>query len=157
MILVWAAMLSEQVPEMAMADPEKVLGQSDYANYRNIRAISVLFIILGFILVIGGIQLAVQGLNGVETEVPWPAGFALAIVGVAGAVGGISALRGSRRAARLTYVMAAIYLLAIPVGTILGAVMLSGLSRYLASLERLEQREKHEAERRSQAGRLPPR
>jgi hypothetical protein len=61
----------------------------------------------------------------------------MVIVGLAGAIGGIAARRGSRRLSSLVYVMAAIYVFGFPVGTILSVVMFKGLSRYLDSVEQL--------------------
>jgi hypothetical protein len=54
-------------------------------------------------------------------------------------VGGIAALRGNRQWAKLAYVMAVPYLLGFPIGTIMSYIMLSGLSRYLDSKERIKQ------------------
>jgi hypothetical protein len=59
------------------------------------------------------------------------------MVGLMGCVGGIAALCGNRRLAPLAYVMAAVYILGFPVGTILSFVMLTGLSRYLDSSDKL--------------------
>lgn len=46
-------------------------------------------------------------------------------------------LGGNRRWAKLAYVMAVPYLLIIPVGTLVGYVILSGLSGYLESKEKI--------------------
>jgi hypothetical protein len=121
-----------------MANPKKILSKRDYENYRNIRAISVLFVIFGLILFVGGIQIALRVGGGAKSEVPRPAAAVMAICGIAGFVGGIAAIRGRKRWSRVIYFMAILYLAAIPLGTILGFIMLSGLSRYLTSAERLK-------------------
>lgn len=46
-------------------------------------------------------------------------------------------MRGNRRWAPLVYGMAALYVLAFPLGTILSIVMFRGLGRYLDSRERV--------------------
>ena len=118
-----------------MAKPEDVLSASDYKNYRNVRAVSVLFVLLGSILVLGGIGLATDK-NRIPEEQMHPAiAVGIAVAGLAGAVGGVAALRGSRRWAPLVYVMAAVYVFGCPIGTILSFVMFAGLSRYLDSVE----------------------
>jgi len=61
----------------------------------------------------------------------------IAAFGLAGAVGGIATLRGSGRWAPLVYVVAAVNIIFFPIGTIMGYVMLTGLSRYLGSVERI--------------------
>ena len=68
---------------------------------------------------------------------PPAVGIGMAFVGLAGAVGGIAALRGSRRWAPLIYIMASLYLFGFPVGTILSFVLFTGLRRYLDSVDRL--------------------
>ncbi|HEV3081869.1 MAG TPA: hypothetical protein VGY66_18965 [Gemmataceae bacterium] len=74
-----------------------------------------------------------------QRDVPPAAAIGIAIVGLAGVVGGIAALRGNRRWAKLAYVMAVPYLLGFPIGTILSYVVLSGMSQYLDSKERIKQ------------------
>jgi hypothetical protein len=124
-----------------VANPEDVLNPSDYRNYRNIRAVSVLFIVFGSILALG-LVIAITGQppesrRPGEEELPrWAAALG-GIVGLFGAVGGIAARRGNRRLAPLIYVMAFFYLFAIPLGTIMSYVMFKGLPRYLDSVQQL--------------------
>ncbi len=118
-----------------MVNPKDILKPRDYTNYRNIRAVSVLFVVLGVILVIGGYSLATK--KEPEPEMGLAEGVALMVVGAAGVVGGSSVLSGNRKWAWLVKVIAFVYLLAIPVGTILSIVMFAGLSRYLDSMDRL--------------------
>jgi hypothetical protein len=115
---------------------KEVLSADDYANYRNIRAVSVLFVVLGSILVAGGVGLAL-GERGTHEDMHPAVAIGIAIVGMAGAIGGITALRGSRRFAPLVYVMAAVYVFGFPIGTILSIVMFAGLSGYLDSVAQL--------------------
>jgi hypothetical protein len=122
-----------------VANPKDILSPDDYSNYRNVRAVSVLFVVLGSVLVLGGVGLALDE-NKRSQEQMHPAVVAgIALVGLAGAVGGIAALRGSRRWAPLVYVMAALYVFGFPLGTILSIVMFKGLSRYLDSVEQVRE------------------
>jgi hypothetical protein len=124
-----------------MAAPKDVLSPDEYANYRNVRAVSMLFVVLGSVLVLGGIGLALGGENRTSQEQIHPAvAVGIAVAGLAGAVGGIAALRGSRRWAPLVYVMAVLYVFGFPIGTILSIVMFKGLSRYLGSVEKVRAR-----------------
>ncbi len=118
-----------------MVDPKDVLKPKDYANYRNIRAVSALFVVLGVILVIGGYSIATK--KEPDPEMGVAEGIALMVVGAAGVVGGRAVLSGNRRWAWLVKVMAFLYLLAIPIGTILSIVMFAGLSKYLDSMDRI--------------------
>ena len=125
-----------------MARPEDVLSAADYRNYRNVRAVALLFIILGSILVLGGVGMAAE-----KGDQNWPGlmrpvvGAVVAVVGLAGTVGGVAIRRGSRRWAPLAKVMAWVYLFGFPVGTILSFTLLTGLSRYLKSVDRIRRAE----------------
>jgi CHASE2 domain-containing sensor protein len=120
-----------------MANPKAVLSPDDYSNYRNVRAVSVLFVVLGSVLALGGIGLALDEDRRSQEQMHAAVAVGIALVGLAGAIGGIAALRGSRRWAPLVYVMAALYVFGFPIGTILSIVMFKGLSRYLDSVERV--------------------
>jgi hypothetical protein len=122
-----------------MAKPKEVLSPEDYANYRNVRAAAVLFVVLGSVLVLGGIGSAIEQKPGPQREITPAASIALVIIGLGGVVGGIAALRGNRRWAKLAYVMAVPYMLGFPIGTILGYIVLTGMSGYLNSKERIRQ------------------
>jgi hypothetical protein len=118
--------------------PKDVLTRDEYSNYRNIRAVSMLFVVLGIILVLVGVALVLDPKGRAFAEMSLGVAVGLALVGIAGSVGGVAALFGNRRLAPLIYVMAAIYILAFPLGTILSFVMFKGLSRYLDSLDRIK-------------------
>jgi small basic protein len=120
-----------------VANAKDVLSPDDYSNYRNVRAVSVLFVVFGSVLVLGGIGLALDENRRPPEQIHPAVGVGIAIAGLAGAIGGIAALRGSRRWAPLVYVMAALYVFGFPIGTILSIVMFKGLSRYLDSVERV--------------------
>ena len=121
-----------------MAKPDQVLSKDDYENYRNVRAAAVLFVVFGFLFGTGGVLVATTDPKPAPGQNHPPAVYiGMAIAGLAGAAGGIAALRGSRRWAKLAYVMAVPYLLVFPIGTIMSYIMLSGLSRYLDSKERV--------------------
>lgn len=122
-----------------MAKAKDVLSAGEYRNYRNVRAAAVLFVVVGSMLALGGLVGALDREANPEGGVSPVAAAVLAVVGLAGAGGGVAALRGNRRWAKLAYVIAIPYLLAIPLGTVMGYVMLSGLSRYLDSRDRVRQ------------------
>jgi len=121
-------------------NPQKILNPVDYRIYCTVRVVAVLFVLLGGALVLGGIamlaEISSKGWKGIPL---FEAAFAC--VGALGVVGGIATLRGSRRWSPMIYVMAVLYLFGFPVGTILGYVMLSGLSRYLDIVERIRRTE----------------
>jgi hypothetical protein len=119
-----------------VATPKEILSPDDYSNYRDIRAVSLLFMLLGIILMFGGIGIALDEQRDSRERIHPALAVACAIVGLAGAVGGIIALRGNRRWSKLVYVMAAVYILAFPIGTILSYVRFRGFSRYLHAQER---------------------
>jgi hypothetical protein len=120
-----------------MANPEDILGPADYSNYRNVRAVSVLFVVFGSVLALGGIGFVLDEKKMAEEQIHPAVAVGIALTGLAGAIGGVAALRGSRRLAPLVYVMAALYAFGFPIGTILSIVMFEGLSRYLDSVERI--------------------
>jgi ABC-type transport system involved in multi-copper enzyme maturation permease subunit len=122
-----------------MANAKEVLSPEDYTNYRNVRAASLLFVVFGLILFLGGIAAATEKRPNPQPDIPPAVIIAMAVIGLAGAVGGLAALLGSRRWAKLAYVMAVPWLLGFPIGTIMSYVVLSGLSRYLDSKERIGQ------------------
>ena len=121
-----------------MVRAKDVLNVDEYSNYRNIRAVSWLFVILGTILVLGGVAGAVTKNPNPREQLPIAAAVVMAVVGLAGAVGGVAALRGNRRLVPAVYIMATLYVFAFPVGTILSIVMFRGLSGYLNSRQRLD-------------------
>ena len=124
-----------------MARPEDVLSETAYTNYRNVRAVALLFIILGSILCLAGISL-VAGNERQNTDQIHPLlALPLVAVGLAGAVGGVATRRGSRQWAPLVKVMAWLYLFAFPIGTILSYTLLSGLPKYLKSIDRIREAE----------------
>jgi hypothetical protein len=123
-----------------MAKAKEILSPEDYTNYRNVRAAAVLFVFFGSIFVLGGIGLA-TGHDPDPQQGIGPAGAIVfaAIFGLGGVVGGIAALRGNRRWAKLAYVAAVPYLFLVPLGTMMSYIVARGFSRYLDSKERLRQ------------------
>jgi len=119
-----------------MISPKNLLEPKEYKNYRNVRAASYLFVLIGCLIFLGGIGVAVE--DSEQSEMPRPVAVGFAVVGLAGAVGGVAALRGNRRWARLVYVMAALYVFGFPIGTLLSIAMFRGLSGYLDSVERIK-------------------
>lgn len=120
---------------------ESTIGALHYRNYRNVRAVAVFYIILGVIFTLGTVVLLAAVHPDPERRLSpaTKAGFAvfLGAFGAAGVLGGFATLRGDRGRAKLVYAMAVLYLSAFPLGTILGLVMLTGLHRYLDSMDRL--------------------
>jgi predicted membrane protein len=123
-----------------MATAKEILSSEEYTNYRNVRAASVLFVLIGSIgALVGGISVATGTRLDPNRNDPPAELVAVSVIGLAGAVGGLAALLGSRRWAKCAYVMAVPWLIAFPIGTIISWVVLSGLSRYLDSKERLRE------------------
>jgi hypothetical protein len=125
-----------------MAKIRDVLSPADYQNYRNIRAVSLLFMVVGGILALSGVlMISTNPLPGQERP-PMLVSVLLAAVGLCGAIGGFATFRGLRNWAKLAYIMSALYLLGFPAGTILGYVMLKGLSRYLDSVDSFREQQR---------------
>lgn len=121
-----------------MASPKAVLSPDDYRNYRNVRAVSRLFILLGGLFALGGVLLLVlEPPRGEQSPHPLAA-IAMAVVGVCGVVGGFATLHGNRSRSGLIKVMACFYFFAFPIGTILTYVLLTGLPKYFDSVDQLE-------------------
>jgi hypothetical protein len=120
-----------------VANPKDVLRPNEYSNYRNVRAVSGLFVLVGSVLMLGGIVAATEEPSGQKEPMHPAVAVGIAVVGLTGAVGGVAALRGSRRWAPMMYVMAAIYVFGFPVGTVLSLVLFSGLRQYLLSVEKI--------------------
>jgi hypothetical protein len=120
-----------------VARREDFLRLDNYRNYRNVRAVAIVFVLLGGFLAIGGLALAFDDDPKTREEIPPAIAIVGAIIGLSGAVGGTAVIWGNRRWARLVYGLPLILLLGFPIGTILGYVMLSGLSQYLTDAERI--------------------
>jgi len=126
--------------------PKDVLSHEDYSNYRNVRAVAVLFILFGSIYSLLGLAVGGEALGNAGPLASDPEDRTFTIVfflfigtiGVCGVVGGIATLCGNRGLAPLVKVMACLYLLGFPIGTLLGYVMLKGHSRYLESLDEIQ-------------------
>jgi len=125
--------------ESKMARAQDLLNPDDYRNYRNVRAVSILFVLLGSIIALGGLATALDEPPPNEEPIPLAASIIMGVVGLAGAVGGIAVLVGHPTWAKMAYVMAVFYIFGFPVGTILSYVMLKGLGRYLQSKQVLRQ------------------
>ena len=66
------------MPAATMAKAKEVLNPEDYRNYRNVRAVAVLFIVLGSILVLGGLGAAFGEQPAHQEPVPPAAAVAMA-------------------------------------------------------------------------------
>ncbi len=121
-----------------MANPRDILSPEDYSNYRNFRAVSVLFVLIGVMGIIGGLVHAAGQVSDTNSDSHPAIGVFISIVGLASCTGGVAALCGSRRLAPLVFVIAALYIFAFPIGTLLSLVMFKGLWRYLGSVERVK-------------------
>ena len=122
-----------------MAKIRDFLNKADYKNYRNVRAAAAMFVVLGGILALAGVALLSIDPESGQTPPPKIVAILLMIIGVAGAVGGIAVFIGNRRWSKLIYVMAALYVLAFPLGTILSVIMFIGLGRYMSDLSRFRE------------------
>ena len=77
-----------------MARAQDLLNPDDYRNYRNVRAVSILFVLLGSIIALGGLATALDDPPPNEEPIPLAASIIMGVVGLAGAVGGIAVLVG---------------------------------------------------------------
>ncbi len=121
-----------------MAEPEEILTPADFKNYRNVRAVAALFLGLAALLTCAGIVSLLIEAPVPEEEIPTYASIIMLIAGLAGTIGALAALTGNRRWAPLVYIIAAGYIFAFPLGTILSAVLLTGMKRYLNSMEQIK-------------------
>jgi hypothetical protein len=130
-----------------VALPQEVLSELAYKNYRDVRAVALLFIILGSILFLGGISVAAnpeQVQNG-NSIIKHPAVcIGLAVAGLAGVIGGIATRLGSKSWAPVIKIMAWVYIWGFPIGTILSWSLLDGFSQYFKSLDRIRRAEERE-------------
>ena len=131
-----------------MASPKAILSAADYKNYRRVRAVSWCFIVLGGILVAGGISYAL-GLDP-DKKPDLGLGIFVGVIGLTGVVGGVATLQGNRRWAWLVKVIAWIYLLGFPIGTILSFMLLDGYRRYFKSVDQLREADREEEEEESE-------
>ena len=124
-----------------MNDPKLVLSKAEYTNYRNVRASALMFIVLGLLfgsvailfLSGGGRNNTAGNLSG---DVPGPALTSLfLILGLSGVVGGIAVRRAHRKWSKVIYILAALYILVFPIGTVLSFVILTGTNKYLDSID----------------------
>ena len=121
---------------------EDVLGPDDYATYRNVRAVAVLFILVGCVFALAGIFVAFdKEPQPKDEQIPVWSAWVMAATGAGGAVGGLAVLLGSRRWSKLAYAIAAFYTLGFPVGTIMGYTFLTGLPKYFDCKERLARKD----------------
>jgi hypothetical protein len=87
---------------LTLARSKEILRPSAYRNYRNVRAVAVLFNFLGGAFTRGVVAGIVQTLLGGGVKIgPFEAAFAC--VGAVGLIGGIASLRGCRRWAPMIY------------------------------------------------------
>ncbi|HMN42902.1 MAG TPA: hypothetical protein PKE29_18830 [Phycisphaerales bacterium] len=119
-----------------MADAKSVLSPEDYKNYRNIRAIALLFVVFGGLWALVGTALAIKA-EPAGDDLPSAFYAVMAVVGGLGAIGGFCTFTGIRRLAPLIYIFGFAYLLAVPIGPILGYVLFKGLRKYLNSVEQV--------------------
>ena len=127
-----------------MANARDVLSEAAYTNYRNVRAVALLFIVLGGVLCLGGIGAATGDKKPTQPgrePIPVAAAVGICVAGLIAVVGGVATRAGNRRWAPLAKVIAYIYLLGFPLGTILSYTLLKGFSQYFKSLDRLRRAE----------------
>ncbi len=82
-----------QPDESMTTKPKDLLEPSDYSNYRNIRAVSRLFVFLGSILVMGGVLAPLLENENSQEKIHPAFAVGIVLVGLAGAIGGMAALR----------------------------------------------------------------
>ena len=106
-----------------MADP--ALAPDQKARIvRNIRAVCILYIVLGSVIGLGSASL----LRGSE-DIPPAAAVGLLVGGAAAVVAGVAVLRRKRWGVPLCRVVSVLYLLNFPIGTILGGYILVNIGK----------------------------
>jgi hypothetical protein len=95
-----------------------------------------MFIVIGVLLGLAGIMgLYLAQQPEAESSAIFVAIF-MTILGLVGITGGIGVRLGDPSWSKLAYGMAAVYILAFPIGTILSIVLFIGLDRYLKDIAR---------------------
>ena len=112
---------------------------SDYKNYRNIRAVAILYVVLGWLILTSGVVVSmIEFKPGVEGPPGWLTYLMIAL-GLCGQIGGLAVLVGARRLSMVIYGIAIFYLFVFPVVTILSMVMINGLPKYLRNLRLVQE------------------
>jgi hypothetical protein len=119
-----------------MTKRQEILNPEEYRHYREVRAIAVLFTLVGGVCIFAALAQFLELTNSKEHIHPAILVVAL-VIGIISVIGGIATLRGNRRWAFLTYLLGTVYILQFPFGTLMGYVILKGLPRYLDSVERV--------------------
>ena len=70
---------------VSQGESKDVLSAADYTNYRNVRAVSVLFVLFGSVLVLGGIGLALGKNPNPQEQIHPAVAVGIAVAGLAGA------------------------------------------------------------------------
>jgi len=124
-----------------MKPPAEILSPDDYRNFRNVRAVAVLYIGVASLVtfVALGFLLVGSNLNEPAAVIAIAVGFSglLLLMGIAGIVGSAAILRGNRKWSPLIWTVAAFYIVLFPVGTILSVALFRGLRAYFDSIDRI--------------------
>lgn len=93
---------------------------------RNIRAICILYIVLGSIAALGGFVMLLFDDSG---EIPKPIAGTIFVCAVGGVISALGVLRRQRWGVPFCQIISAIYLINFPIGTILGAYFLLNIGK----------------------------
>jgi hypothetical protein len=122
--------------------PSEILTPEDYKNYREVRAVSVLFGFVASIAVLFSIGLVVATfsieMNATMRNVCFGMDAIFVLLGIAGVVGSVAAFRGNRKWSKFVWAVAGFYMAFFPVGTLLSFKIIRGLPRYLDSIEQIQ-------------------
>lgn len=124
-----------------MAKPKDILNTYDYCHYSHIRAMARRFILLGGLLLVSGIVCMFLNDRHPRQQVHPAFPLGLTFVGLVGVIGGMVVLRGNRRWVSAMKAMAYCYIIVFPPGPVLSYFLLTGLPRYLHSMDEIRSRE----------------
>ena len=119
--------MSEINPYQSPKEPAIVSERSPSLNRvaRNIRAICILYIVLGSLFALGAFAMLIVDNAGV----PGPFESLVLVLALCGVVSAVGVLRRSRWGIPFCQLVSALYLLNFPIGTILGAYFLINIGK----------------------------
>lgn len=124
-----------------MKRPKEVLSPEDYTNYRNIRAIAILYLPLAVCLLLIGFGTAFidmgVGAKPAAFVIKYTFSFLVVLWGLAGLVGAVAVLQGSTKWSSLVWTVGGMYMAFFPLGTLLSIIFFRGLKKYYLSIDEI--------------------